>query len=181
MAYPKIKDLELNKKTTTVVLLQAVEESETKTGRPYCKLTLSDGETTVTANIWDTEKANLKVPERSLMTCELYPKMYQESVSYEVYRYGIAPDDAKIEDYIIHAPYKGEDMYNDILAHVRKEGGDSPLVALVETIFEENKEKLLYWSAAKSIHHNMYGGLLWYSRGSGKTGHACNRGTPRTA
>lgn len=163
MAYPKIKELELNKKTTTVVLLQAIEESETKSGRPYCKLTLSDGVTSVTANIWDTEKAQIKVAEKSLMTAELYPKMYQESVSYEVYRYGVAPADANIQDYIVHAPYKSEDMYESILANMRKEGGDSPLVSLVEAIYEENREKLMYWSAAKSIHHNFSGGLLYHT------------------
>lgn len=163
MAYPKLKELELNKKTTTVVLLQAIEESETKSGRPYCKLTLSDGDTTVTANIWDTAKEGFKIPEKSLMTAEVYPKMYQESVSYEVYRYGAAPEDAKLEDYIIHAPYKSEDMYNSILGNVRKAGGDSPLVALVESIYEENREKLMYWSAAKSVHHNFSGGLLYHT------------------
>lgn len=111
MAYPKIKDLELNKKTPTVVLFQAVEEAETKSGRPYCRLTLSDGDTTITANLWDTEKAELKVQEKTLIIAELYPKMYQEAVTYELYRYGNAPAEARIEDYIIHAPFPGEEMY----------------------------------------------------------------------
>ena len=163
MSYLKIKELELNKKTSTVVLLQSVEESETKSGRPYCRLTLSDGESTIVANLWDTEKAKLKVEEKTLISAELYPKMYQENVSYELYRYGKAPEDAKIEEFIIHAPYKSDAMYDEILAIMKKEGGDSSLVTLVETIYEENKEKLLYWSAAKCVHHNMYGGLLYHT------------------
>lgn len=163
MAYPKIKELELNKKTPTVVLFQSVEESETKTGRPYCRLTLSDGETTIVANLWDTEKAELKVQEKTLISAELYPKMYQETVAYELYRYGNAPAEARIEDYIIHAPFSGEEMYKDILRLIEKECSGSELVALVTTIYEENKDKLLYWSAAKSIHHNMYAGLLYHT------------------
>ena len=34
---------------------------------------------------------------------------------------------------------------------------------LVKSIYEENKTKLLYWSAAKSVHHNCYGGLLYHT------------------
>lgn len=163
MAYPKIKDLELNKKTPTVVLFQSAEEAETKSGRPYCRLTLSDGESTITANLWDTEKAELKVQEKTLISAELYPKMYQEAVTYELYRYGNAPAEARIEDYIIHAPFPGEEMYKDILGLVEKECSGSELVTVVKTIYEENKDKILYWSAAKSIHHNMYAGLLYHT------------------
>ena len=37
------------------------------------------------------------------------------------------------------------------------------LAELGEEIYEKNKEKLLRWSAAKSMHHNCYGGLLYHS------------------
>ena len=37
------------------------------------------------------------------------------------------------------------------------------LAGLAENILLANKEKLLKWSAAESIHHNMYGGLLYHT------------------
>ena len=160
--YPKFKELKMNERTATVCLLQAVNEAETKSGKPYCRLTLSDGESVITANIWDRKKEEIRIPEKSLVGVEMYPKPYNDTISYEVYKYMPAPSDAQIEDFVIHAPYKGEDMYEDILKVVSS-ACDSPLSDLVKGIYEENKEKLLYWSAAKAVHHACYGGLLYHT------------------
>lgn len=166
--YKKIKELPENQKTTTVVLLALIEEKETRAGKPYCELTLSDGETQIQAKLWNNAKADVKVEEKSLITAELYPKEYQGALSYELFRYGPAPEDCQITDYVIKAPYKPEDMYQEILNLLRKEiAVPDPekldLIDLVKNIYEENKENLLYWSAAKSVHHNCYSGLLYHT------------------
>lgn len=166
--YKKIKELPENQKTTTVVLLALIEEKETRAGKPYCELTLSDGETQIQAKLWNNAKADVKVEEKSLITAELYPKEYQGALSYELFRYGPAPEDCQITDYVIKAPYKPEDMYQEILNLLRKEISVSDpekldLIDLVKNIYEENKENLLYWSAAKSVHHNCYSGLLYHT------------------
>lgn len=97
--YKKIKELPENQKTTTVVLLALIEEKETRAGKPYCELTLSDGETQIQAKLWNNAKADVKVEEKSLITAELYPKVYQGALSYELFRYGPAPEDCQITDY----------------------------------------------------------------------------------
>lgn len=164
--YPKFKELEENKKTATVALLTLIEEKETKGGKPYCVLTLSDGESTIEAKLWNNAKADVAVEEKSLITAELYPKEYQGTLSYEVFRYGKAPDDLSITDFVVKAPYQPEAMYDEILSLLRKavpEKEESDLVDMVINIYEDNKEKLLYWSAAKAVHHNCYGGLLYHT------------------
>ena len=98
--YKKIKELPENQKTTTVVLLALIEEKETRAGKPYCELTLSDGETQIQAKLWNNAKADVKVEEKSLITAELYPKEYQGALSYELFRYGPAPEDCQITDYV---------------------------------------------------------------------------------
>lgn len=166
--YIKFKDMEADKKVTTVVLLVSIEERETRTpGKYYCQLTLSDGEREVGAKLWNHTKAEVKVPERSLITAEIYPKLYRDELSFEVFSYGAAPGDADIGDFIITAPYQPEEMYTMILTTLRKEipgtNETIDLVHLVEQLYAENKQKLLYWSAAKSVHHNCYGGLLYHT------------------
>ena len=164
--YLKIKDLPEDQKTSTVVLLVAITEKETKSGKPFCRLTLTDGETQIEANLWNNAKSDVKVEEKSLITAELYPKQYQGALSYEVFRYSSAPDGCDPSDFVMKAPYRSEDMYDGILTLIRKEvpsTGDLDLIDLTQTLFEENKEKLLYWSAAKLIHHNCYGGLLYHT------------------
>lgn len=165
--YPKFKELTECQKTPTVALLTLIEEKETKGGKPYCVFTLSDGESQIEAKLWNNAKADVKVEEKSLITIELYPKEYQGILSYEVYRYGKAPDDLSVTDFIVKAPYQPEAMYQDILSVLRKEVPEKEegldLIDLVTNLYEENKEKLLYWSAAKAVHHNCYGGLLYHT------------------
>lgn len=167
MEYLKIKDLPLNEKTTTVVLLTSIEERKTKNGDAYCHLFFTDGDTQIGANLWNTAKSGMKIPEKPLLSVELYPKLYQGALSYEVFRYGPAPEDCKIEDFIPKAPYAPTAMYQEILTLLRKEIPKKDplmldLVDLVEFIYMENMKKLLYWSAGENVHHNFFGGLLYH-------------------
>ena len=166
--YIKFRDMKADEKVQTVVLLVSVEERETRTpGKYYCQLTLSDGEQEIGAKLWNCTKAEVAVPERSLISAEIYPKIYKEELSFEVYSYCPAPGEANLEDFIITAPYPSEEMYSMILSCLRKEiPGTSEtmdLIHLVENIYAANKTKLLYWSAAKAVHHNCYGGLLYHT------------------
>ena len=159
----KFTELPLDTKTATLALLQSVEEKETKGGKPYCRLTLSDGDSVIEANLWNNAKADLKVEEKTLIAVELYPKIYNEAVGYEVHRYGpYSGDEYKLTDFIIAAPIDVNVMYDEIISLVEK-FDTVGLANLVKEIYEENKAKLLYWSAAKAVHHNCYGGLLYHT------------------
>ena len=77
--YIKFRDMKADEKVQTVVLLVSVEERETRTpGKYYCQLTLSDGEQEIGAKLWNCTKAEVAVPERSLISAEIYPKIYKE-------------------------------------------------------------------------------------------------------
>lgn len=162
-----VKEISLDQKVIGIMLLIAVEQKVTKTGSNYCTLVLSDGESQIEANLWNTSKDNIEVEERNLISVELYSKIYQDAVSYEVKRYSTVPEGCiySPQDFIIKSPYNPEDMYNEILKMVRSSvaaGTINTLADLVEQIYQDNKECLLYWSAAKKIHHNIYGGLLYH-------------------
>ena len=81
----KIKELPMDQKTTITLLLTSIEEKETRNSSPYCTLTLTDGIDTIIAQLWNTKKENVKVQEKTLISAEIYKKMYNESVSYEVW------------------------------------------------------------------------------------------------
>ena len=76
----KIKDFELDKTNTTVLLITRVEEKETRAGKPYCCIEFSDGESTIKANAWDSTKEGFtsKYPERTLVSATLYTKLYED-------------------------------------------------------------------------------------------------------
>lgn len=78
----KIKELPMDQKTTITLLLTSIEEKETRNSSPYCTLTLTDGIDTIIAQLWNTKKENVKVQEKTLISAEIYKKMYNESVSF---------------------------------------------------------------------------------------------------
>lgn len=165
----KIKALELDKKTTTVVLVCSIDEHETQSGSTYCKLALSDGETQISANLWNTAKEDVlkKISEKSLITAELYPKLYKGAVGYELKRYGPAPAECRIDDFVIKAPIDSQMMFDEITNLVFQgvaAGNDGgTLATMVYNIYHKYYNNLLVWSAAKSVHHNYYGGLLYHT------------------
>ena len=159
--YTKFHEIELDKPTWAVALLATVEQKETKSKQPFCVFTLQDGEKTIQANIWNTQKENVKL-EQGLISVQLYKKIYNGTESWEVKAYDAAPLDAKMEDFIITAPIPSIQMLQEILAILTKEIGITGLCRLAVDFLARNKEKLFYWSAAKMIHHNCYGGLLYH-------------------
>lgn len=162
----KFSEIEMNQKTRTVALIEAIEELQTKNGNAYCRVTMSDGTETIKANLWDITKDKIRLEVNTLATVELMSSMYNDQVSYTLYKHGPAPETESILDYIRTAPLESQKMYDEILSFLRKEvprTDRADLVTLVELIYEQNKEKLMYWSAAKTIHHNCHGGLLYHT------------------
>lgn len=161
--YPKFKEISLDTATWTVAFLGAIEERETKSKKPFCTFHLLDGAIAITANLWNTEKKDIyKVQEKSVISVQLYKKLYNGVETYEVKEYQAAPDDAKLEDYLLTAPIPSQDMMDEIKSILSKEISETELYPLVMEILDENADKLLYWAAAKTIHHNCYGGLLYH-------------------
>lgn len=150
--YPKFKEIALDTATWTVAFLGAIEERETKSKKPFCTFHLLDGDIAITANLWNTEKKDIyKVQEKSVISVQLYKKLYNGVETYEVKEYQAAPDDAKLEDYLLTAPIPSQDMMDEIKSILSKEISETELYPLVMGILDENADKLLYWAAAKTI------------------------------
>lgn len=164
--YPTFKKMPEGEKTVTVALVTSIEEATTKGGKPYVSLTLQDCEQiAVTCNDFNHTKQDVEktIEAGKLLTVEVVTKKGSgDIIYYNLEGYKEAPAEATLNSFIKTAPIKGEDMYASILGGLKKVFPNSSLVKLVETIYEENKEKLLYWSAAKKIHHNCYSGLLYH-------------------
>ncbi len=70
-------------------------------------------------------------------------------------------DDFSLEDFIMKAPEDSEDMYSYIKSVV-KSFEDKDFKNLCNRILDDSREKLMYYPAAKTFHHAVYGGLLYH-------------------
>lgn len=154
----KLSTLKPGKSEEFVLLLTAAEERTTRNNASYCVMTLSDGETKITANLWDSTFDMIELLINKVVKAMITASTYNGSVSYKI-DYIFQTDEQPIADFVKKVPVSTEDMYEEILRMIP----ECNLKTLVEAIYTENKDKLLYWSAAKSVHHNLYGGLLYHT------------------
>lgn len=173
-----------SKNETGYLLLIEINEKLTKNGVPYCSLSFSDGNRQITGNMWETTQDKLiddGCVKNTIVLVEILPKMYKDTLTYEIGKVKKAENcPYKLNDFIIAAPYEPIQMYDEILRLCKStienkneeknvDKGENTVTVLknlydvVEVIYKENKEKLLYWSAAKSMHHNYYAGLLYHT------------------
>ncbi len=114
----------------------------------------------------DPKKECIKYPsisERAEIIAR-YTKLYEGRTDYQLQSCSAPTEPAEIQDFIISAPEKPEKMYQLLVSYLKNCREDEwGIVDLTQEILEENKDKLLMWGAAKAIHHNFYGGLLYHT------------------
>lgn len=161
--FEKLKQFEPGREAKTVFLLLDVTEKVNRNGGSYCHLLLSDGEEQHTATMWDVKKETYAHFVNNLIECVIKSDVYNNTLRFIVTKIVAAPEEFKVENFIISAPIESDKMYKALLdTAANYDGKDSILYKITENIFEKYKEKLLYWAGAKTIHHNCYGGLLYH-------------------
>lgn len=160
----KIKEFAIGTTGTTEAVILKVEEKNTKTNTIYLDLTISDGETQATVKKWNESAESFKFKEGQVAFIELKAEKYNETVSFIVKN--ITESSADARQFVISAPVDSEAMFAFLMKTAQKCGVYAPVV---KNILNDNKEKLLYWSAGKKVHHNIAGGLLYHTYRMTKT------------
>lgn len=171
----KFKDLEYNKEASLNCLLKNADVRQTKKGDDYLILTLLDSNRDdegnfspsqeIMAKLWEHNLENFPYEPGTVLAVKIRKQQYQENDNYIALEVNPAAADVSDSDFLVAAPYKGEDMFNAILSSLEKKlpTGEGALADLCKKIYEKNREKLLIWSAAKSVHHDFKCGLLYHT------------------
>lgn len=144
-------------------MITSVEIRRGSTGKEYLDLVLTDSTGDVPGKKWsvDLPDRNLKVGDLVKARFEVTDFNGQTQIKVEKIRITNEEDNLDITDYVKHAPEDTIDMYEEILGYA-KSIKDDELKSVALKVLEDNKEKLLYYPAAKKNHHAMYGGLLYH-------------------
>lgn len=146
-------------------LIKSVEKKITAKGVPYLDLILADNSGEISAKLWDykeTPSNNFKNFDFVKVRGTYVP--FNDTMQFRVerIRYVIPEDNAKIEDYVPSAVLSGEVMLAEI-EKIVDSFNDADLKLLVTKVIEKYREKILYWPAAKNLHHAVRSGLLMHT------------------
>ncbi len=146
-------------------LIKSVEKKQTAKGVPYLDLVLADNSGEISAKLWDyKETPNNKFKSFDFVKVRGTYVPFNDTIQFRVERIRcvLPEDEVAIEDYVPSACLTGEVM----LAEVEKIVGsfeDEELKKLVSAVIDEYREKLIYWPAAKNLHHAVRSGLLMHT------------------
>lgn len=161
----KLKELEVGNRTNVNVLVIDLEERMTKTNRPYIVFQVTDGETVIDVRKWDstmTEYAHLK---NTVVDMSIRTSVYNDNRSYDTDI--LLPTALPVTDFIRKVPEDVQMMMSSITERV-SQITEPELKDMMAAILIDFRSKIMYWAAAKSMHHNLYGGLLYHMYRMGK-------------
>ncbi|MBR4857747.1 MAG: HD domain-containing protein [Clostridia bacterium] len=146
-------------------LIKTVEKKLTAKGVPYLDMTLADNSGEINAKLWDYKE----LPSNQFNALDFVKVRgtyvpFNDTMQFRVERIrGVIPEDnVAIEDYVPSACLTGQVMLAEIEKIVAS-FKDAELKSLVGAVIEKYREKLLYWPAAKNLHHAVRSGLLMHT------------------
>ena len=150
-------DLRMNDK----VAVQALVVSSTlkkSSFKPFVEVNLTDGKTSIFAKDFTSRQEDY-----------VTGIVIEAEIRFDKYGYTIekfSTTEASPQDFIKRSPLDERTMYDEItstLMELIDQYGENSIANIGLKLYEENEEKLLYWSASKSMHHDLYGGLLYHT------------------
>ena len=164
----------------TDVVVAGVTQASTANNKPMIKVTLNDGEDSITALIFDTTKKDLAsngIEEGVTASVTIEVTDYKGNRSYKIT--AITParlPDEELKQLIKLPPIEPEKLVSDIIKLIKQSSGrdydlsvtevpadDLSLTAIAVRLITGNLRAFTKSSAAKCMHHDLYGGLAYHT------------------
>ena len=148
-------------------------EAQNGVNSTYLKFTLMDGEKETDVNLFK-DKTNENVfnllladdKYRSLNVTVKRVTLYKTKKGYLNLQHLSSSKEAKVSDFIPHAPFESIQMYDEIISIIKKYAPnpiENSISEIALSIYRNYKDDLLIAAAAYSMHHNIIGGLLYHT------------------
>ncbi|HSP47964.1 MAG TPA: OB-fold nucleic acid binding domain-containing protein [Clostridiaceae bacterium] len=161
----KIRDFAAGDRLDGFFILKKADLKTTNSNdKKYLDFIFGDITGEISAKLWDVSEAmedmfrvGMLVKVRGTVTS------YQNTLQFKVDRIRVseAQDNVEARDFVVSAPLEPEFMF----AEIRKYAAamkNTHIRGITLQIMDENKEKLMYYPAAKRNHHSIRSGLLYH-------------------
>lgn len=170
-----VKDLEVSSEITDFFMIKSFDIKQDRNGKRYLDITLSDMTGEINGKKWDIEQMGSdeisKLGAGKIMKIKAEVTEWRDTKQLKIMkiRFANESDEINKRDFIKAAPENPKDMYEFILSTI-DDFEDEELKKLCKSIYEDNKDKIMYYPAAMSNHHAEYAGLLWHIKRMLKAG-----------
>ena len=166
--YTKFASMKEGMRYYQPVLVVAMEEGVARTGNSFVKFKLSDGDTTVQANVFEATLDGMYadgIREGTVINADITikePYYNISSVSVNL------DDNVSVNDFVRSVPLDPKAMFDEIENMLEESMNidncdDLDLYIVADSILSKNKDAFMTSSAAKTIHHACRSGLIYHS------------------
>ena len=163
MDYTKIKDFNIDERIDGLFMIKSIEVKIASNAKRFLDITLTDNTGEINAKVFDYRGEDDEYVQNTIIKIRGDVSEWQGRKQLKIIkiRNQNEEDRVNIEDFVQSAPISSNDMYETIVSYIDKMENED-IKRLTKRIVDENKEKLLYYPAAKSNHHSIRSGLLYH-------------------
>ena len=165
----KFAEMESGKSYNAVFLISSIEEKTAKNGATFVALNVLDGSVENVVRMFNTNKNTLAlygIVDGALANLTIDVSNYNGSKSYMLKQATrVEPTPELLSQFILMPPLPPATLFASIEGAVsRLETSETgTLKGLTLQLLRANKEAFIRSSAAKGVHHNLYGGLVYHT------------------
>lgn len=173
LKHKDVKEFEVKDDILGFYMIKLCELKTTMAGAKYLNLNLGDATGEINAKLWDVsdglaEKLTVGTIVRIMGSVIEYQGVLQ--LKLEKIRTAKDEDNVNPGDFVPVAPHPPEEMY-DYLYETANQFQNESLRNITLKIVKDNRDKLMYYPAAKRHHHAIRSGLLYHTSTMLKTAH----------
>ncbi|GAA0177653.1 3'-5' exoribonuclease YhaM family protein [Clostridium sediminicola] len=161
----KINEFNVNDRVDGYFLIKRAECRTSTNNKQYLDFDLGDKTGEINAKYWNINSGDEKIyTPNTLVKVRGLVTSWQNNTQFKIEKIRLTNDNdsIEIEEFVPSAPYKAEDMFNDVIKYTDMINNEN-IKSIVEYIIDENKIKLMHYPAAKKNHHALRGGLLYHT------------------
>jgi|GEM_PF-255038 len=158
-----VKDITLGEKLSRVAFgIAEFTKASDKSGKPYWGLTLQDSSGTIAAKVWSegvTLFQNLDLKAGSVIDVDALVSDFRGVLQLSISNMRVLKEgEYSIEDLLATSKYSQDELKTKVFNYVSKIK-HTKLQALISGLLTKHQDKYFAAPAAKTNHHNFYGGL----------------------
>jgi 3'-5' exoribonuclease len=149
--------------TDELFAIQNIERLQTKDGKPYVRVYLTDKTGTIVAQIWSDNLANVErgaLEKGAVIMIDAKVEEFKGNLQLSITK-AKKVSEQFIDDFIEGSQFKIEDMWEKLEKYM-KSIKDENISKYLDVLFSDNdlKAKFKIYPAAEYVHHSFQGGLL---------------------
>ena len=147
------------------LMIKSADKKTTAKGIPYLDLMLCDKDGEINAKLWDYKEevqGMFEAGDIVKIRGTVSPYNGVDQLRLDRIRKAVPSDGVDPADFVPSADYSGEAMFDELMS-IAEGFNDIEIKQVVTEIYNEYREKLIFWPAAYRLHHAIRGGLLYHT------------------